>query len=165
MKGDQKLWSLLNAKPELLRASNRLPEAIRVAETALTLAQRAFKPGDPNYTLSLEKIGQLHDQAGDRGAAKPYLVKAHGFLEKAEPRDDRALFRSARRLGFVCDNLGETEAALGYYEAAFKAGARLPDIPYSDLGTILNNVALIYRKTGRQKAAETVLFPALESYE
>src|SRR5947207_11884452 len=127
----------------MLRASNRLPEAVRVAKTALTLAQRAFNPGDANYTLSLEKLGQLHDQAGDRAAAKPFLVKAHAFLEKAEPPDDRALFRSARRLGFVCDNLGETKAALGYYEAAFKSGARLADIPYSDHRTILNNVALI----------------------
>src|SRR5256885_3568633 len=165
MKGDQKLWGILNDKLDVLRASTRLPEAIRVAETALTLAQRAFKPGDPDYTLSLEKIGQLHDQAGDRAAAKPYLVKAHGFLEKAEPPDDRALFRSARRVGFVCDNLGETETALGYYEAAFKARARLPDIPYSDLGTILNNVALNYRKTGRQKAAKPHYLHALEIYE
>jgi tetratricopeptide (TPR) repeat protein len=165
MKGDEKLWGILNDKLDMLRASNRFPEAIRIAETALTLAQRAFQPGEPKYTLSLEKLGQLHDQAGDRAAAKPYLVKAHAFLEKAEPFDDRAVFRSARRLGFVCDNLGETEAELGYYEAAFKAGARLADIPYSDLGTILNNVALIYRKTGRQKAAEPYYLHALEIYE
>src|ERR1041384_31953 len=164
MKGDEKLWGILNDKLDMLRASNRLKEAIRVGETVLTLAQRAFKPGDPNYTLSLEKIGQLHDSAGDRAAAKPYLVKAHSFLEKAEPRDERALFRSAGRLGFVCDNLGETEAALGYYESAFKAGARLPDIPYSDLGTILNNVALIYRKTGRQKEAAPHYLPPLPTF-
>src|SRR5205085_12557178 len=106
MKGDQKLWGILNDKLDMLRASNRLPEAIRVAETALTLAQRGFKPGDPNYTLSLEKIGQLHDQAGDRAAAKPYLVKAQPFLETAEPTDDRAVYCSARRLGFVCASLG-----------------------------------------------------------
>ncbi len=87
MKGDEKLWGILNDKLDMLRASNRLPEAIRIAETALDLAKRAFQPGDPNYTLSLEKLGQLHDQAGDRVAAKPYLVKAHGFLEKADPVD------------------------------------------------------------------------------
>src|SRR3977135_3489379 len=165
MKGDEKLWAILNDKLDMLRASNRLPEAVRVAETAFTLGQRAFKPGDPNYTLSLEKVGQLHDQAGDGAAAKPYLVKAHAFLEKAEPPGARAVLRCARRLGFVCDNLGETEAALGYYEAAFKSGAKLADIPYSDLGTILNNVALIYRKTGRQKAAEPYYLHALEIYE
>src|SRR4051794_21665044 len=103
MKGEAKLWSILNDKLDMLRASNRIPEAIRVAETALTLAQRAFEPGDPNHILSLERLGQLHDQAGDRVAAKPYLVKAHAFLQKADPPDDWALFRSARRLGFVSD--------------------------------------------------------------
>ena len=46
MKGDEKLWRILNDKLDMLRASNRLPEAVRVAETSLTLAQRAFKPGD-----------------------------------------------------------------------------------------------------------------------
>ena len=101
MKGDEKLWGILNDKLDMLGASNRLPEAIRIAEAALDLALRAFKPGDSNYTLSLEKLGQLHDQAGDRAAAKSYLVKAYGFLEKAEPIDNRALFRSARRLGFL----------------------------------------------------------------
>ena len=35
MKGDEKLWAILNDKLDMLRASNRLPEAIRIAETAL----------------------------------------------------------------------------------------------------------------------------------
>src|SRR5947207_8996268 len=132
MKGDEKLWTILNDKLDMLRASDRLPEAIRVGEAALDLAQRAFNPGDPGYTLSLEKLGQLHDQAGNRAAAKPYLVKAQGFLEKAEPIDTRALFRSTCRLGFLCDNLGETDAAVTYYDAAFHAGSKLEDVPYSD---------------------------------
>ena len=45
MKGDEKLWGILNDKLDMLRASNRLPEAIRVAQTALDLAQRAFPLG------------------------------------------------------------------------------------------------------------------------
>lgn len=165
MKGAEKLWGILNDKLDMLRASNRLPEAIRVAEAAFDLAKRAFNPGDSNYTLSLEKLGQLHDQAGDRAAAKRCLVEVHSFLEKAEPVDHRALFRSTCRLGFLCDNLGETDAAIAYYETAFKAGSNLEDIPYSDLGTMLNNVALIYRRTGRQKAAEPYYLRALEIYE
>jgi len=44
MKGEEQLWSILNDKLDTLRASNRLPEAIRVAETALEVAKRAF-PG------------------------------------------------------------------------------------------------------------------------
>jgi hypothetical protein len=32
MKGEEKLWAILNEKLENLRATNRLPQAIRVAE-------------------------------------------------------------------------------------------------------------------------------------
>jgi hypothetical protein len=43
MKGEEKLWVILNEKLDNLRATNRLPQAIRVAETALEVARRAFK--------------------------------------------------------------------------------------------------------------------------
>lgn len=165
MKGEEKLWGLLNDKLETLRASNRLPEAVRVAEAVLDLAQRVFQPGDGKHTLSLETLGQLHGQAGDWAAAKPFLIKAHGYLEKAEPIDQHAIFRSERRLGFLFDHLGETDTAVAHYEAAFQMGRKLDDIPYSDLGTILNNIALIFRRTGRQKAAEPYYLEALEIYE
>jgi tetratricopeptide (TPR) repeat protein len=165
MKGDEKLWAILNDKLETLRATNHLPEAIRVGETLLDLAQRAFSAQDSAYGATLEKLGQLYDQNGDRNAAKIYLVKAHEVFEKPEKRDPRALFRSARRLAFLCDSLGQTGEAVRYYEQAIETGTQLPDLPYSDLGTMLNNVALIYRKTGRQKAAEPYYLHALQIYE
>src|SRR6266480_1800413 len=112
MKGEEKLWSILNDKLDTLRASNRFPEAIRVAESALDLAKRAF-PDDPGpIASSFEKLGQLLDQNGDHMAAKPYLLKAHEMLEKVQPPDQHALFRSARRLAFSCDNLGQPEDAI-----------------------------------------------------
>ena len=82
MKGEEKLWSILNDKLETLRAGSRLPEAIRVAETMLELAKRAFGEDDNALALSYEKLGTLLDQSGDRVKAKPYLLKAHGVLEK-----------------------------------------------------------------------------------
>src|SRR5438270_14094281 len=112
MKGDEKLWAVLNDKLELLRASNRLPEAIRVGETLFDLAQRAFSPQDHAYGATLERLGQLYDQNGDRNAAKIYLVKAHDVFLKQEKRDPRAIFRSARRLAFLCDSLGQSGEAV-----------------------------------------------------
>src|SRR4051794_33148774 len=103
MKGGEQLWGILNDKLEMLQTSNRLQEAIRVADAAYDLAQRVFKPGDARTSISLEKLGQLHGQAGDWTTAKPYLVKAHENLKQAESIDERALFRSARRLGFLHD--------------------------------------------------------------
>src|SRR4051794_23428276 len=98
MKGEEKLWGILNDKLDTLRAGNRLPEAIRVAETALELAKRAFENSEPALAISFEKLGQLLDQSGDRTAAKPYLLKAYAVLEAARPPDQKALYRSARRL-------------------------------------------------------------------
>ena len=46
MKGEEQLWTILNDKLDTLRATNRLPQAIRVAETALEIAKRAFRGTD-----------------------------------------------------------------------------------------------------------------------
>ena len=165
MKGEEKLWSILNDNLDTLRASNRIPEAIRVAETALDLAKRTFADGENSLALSYEKLGQLFDQNGDRIAAKVHLLKAHSIFEIAQPPDQRTLFHSARRLAFLCDNLGKPEEAIRFYEKAIAAGTQMDELPYSDLGTMLNNVALIFRKSGRQKAAEPYYLQALEIYE
>ena len=61
MKGEEKLWAILNDKLDTLRAGNRLPEAIRVAETALELAKRAFDDNHVSLALSFERLGQLLD--------------------------------------------------------------------------------------------------------
>src|SRR5881227_3307090 len=98
MKGEEQLWTILNDKLDMLRATNRLPQAIRVAVTALEIAKRAFSGTDLSLATSFEKLGRLLDQQGHRGAAKVYSLKAHTMLEKVIPPDQRAIYRSARRL-------------------------------------------------------------------
>lgn len=165
MKGEAQLWRILNDKLEMLRAGQRFNEATRVAETALEIAGRIFPPNDPSLALSYERLGQIFDQQGKRAQAKPYLLKALRIAEIGEPRDERIVYRRARRLAYLCDLLGQCEEAIEFYEAAIQAGGQLETIPHTDLGTLLNNVALIYRKSGRQKAAEPYYLHALEIYE
>src|SRR5437867_11955599 len=100
MKGEERLWSILNDKLDTLRAANRLRVAIRVAETALEVAKRAFKGSQSPLATSFEKLGQLREQKGDYTAAEGYLLSAHAILEKVKPPDQRDLIRSAHRLGF-----------------------------------------------------------------
>src|SRR5213082_4241659 len=165
MKGEQKLWSILNDKLDTLHATNRLPQAIRVAETALEVAKRAFKGSETPLATSFEKLGQLLEQKGDYTAAEANLLKAHTILEKGKPPDHRAIYRSARRLASLCDSLGQSEEAINFYQKAIAAGTQIDNVPYSDIGTMLNNIALILRKSGRQKAAEPCYVRALEIYE
>src|SRR5438552_1758727 len=94
MKGEEMLWTILNDKLDTLHAANRLPQAIRVAETALEVAKRAFKGSETSLATSFEKLGQLLEQKGDYTAAEAYLLKAHAILEKVKPPDHRAIFRS-----------------------------------------------------------------------
>jgi tetratricopeptide (TPR) repeat protein len=165
MKGEAKLWGILNDKLETLLAANRFPEALRVAKTALDLAERSFADSDPARAISHEKVGHLLGQTGDHTAARNHLLNAYAVWEKAEPPDKHALFRSARRLAFLSDQSGQSEEAVRFYEKAIAIGGELDDLPYSDMGTMLNNVALIFRKTGRQKAAEPYYLHALSIYE
>jgi hypothetical protein len=80
MKGQEKLWSILNDKLDTLRATNRLPQAIRVAETALEIAKRAFPGAQAPLETIFENLGQLLDQKGDSVTARAYLSKAHAIL-------------------------------------------------------------------------------------
>ena len=113
MKGNEKLWSILNDKLDTLRAGDRLAEAIRVAETALEVAERTFGDGDSALALSYEKFGQLLDQRGDRAGARAHLSTACAILEKADPPDQHALFRTARRVALLSDQLGQSEEEIG----------------------------------------------------
>ena len=99
MKGDEKLWQILNDKLEMLRVSDRMPEALRVAETAVELAQRAFPPDSQQLAISFERLGQLRDQCGDRAGAKEALQRAHAQFEKLQPPDMRMLYRSVAPAG------------------------------------------------------------------
>lgn len=165
MKGEEHLWHVLSDNLDTLRATNRLPEAIRVAERLLEVAKRSFGPSDVELALSYEKLGLLLDEQGDHARARSYLIDAHCALERTVKPDQQALFRSARRLARICDQVGKLEEALLYYEKAMAAAALVPDLPHTDLGTLLNNVALAFRKAGRAKAAEPYYLHALRVYE
>ena len=165
MRGEAQLWEILNDKLETLRAGKRFAEAIRVGETALTLAARIFSENDPSLGVSYEKLARVYEEQGDHAQARPHFARALRIAERADPPDLAVVYQRARRLAYLCDVLGEQEAAVGYYETSIRAGGQLPAVSYSDLGTLLNNVALIYRKSGRQQAAESYYLHALELYE
>src|SRR5438445_11438261 len=116
MKGEEHLWGVLNDKLDTLRATNHMAEAIRLGQSALEIAKRSFAAGDIRLAFSYEKLGLLHEQNGDRTGAKAYLVNAHRLLVGVQPADNEAVFRSSRRLAQLCNQLGHTEEAMGFYE-------------------------------------------------
>jgi tetratricopeptide (TPR) repeat protein len=138
---------------------------VRVGETALELAQRVFPANDPSVALSYEQLGDLFDQLGDQARARPALAKALLILDAATPPSHRGIYRVARRIAYLSDMAADHTEAIRYYEKAIGAGAASGEVPPSELGTLRNNVALIYRKIGRPEAAEPHYVAALEIYE
>src|ERR1700745_3444789 len=118
MKGEEHLWGVLNDKLDTLSATNHLAEAIRVGQSALEIAKRSFGAGDLRLAQSYEKLGLLHEQNGDRSGAKAYLLNAHRILARLQPADHHAIFHSSRRLAQLCNDLGQTEEAIDFYEQA-----------------------------------------------
>src|ERR1051326_5222236 len=165
MKGEEHLWGVLNDKLDTLRATNQMAEAIRVAQTALEIAKRSFDGADIRLAQSYENLGLLYEQNGDAPGAKACLVNAYRVLARLQPPDAPAIFRSARRLGQLCNELGHTEEAIDFYEQAVAAAPQVPELPFSELGSLLNNVALICRKAGRPANAEPYYQRALEIYQ
>jgi tetratricopeptide (TPR) repeat protein len=165
MKGEEHLWGVLNDKLDTLLATNQMAEAIRVGQSALEIAKRSFGMTDIRLARSYEKLGILHEQKGDRTGAKAYLVNAHRILSRLQPADSPAVFYSARRLGHLCNELGQTEEAIDFYEQAVVVAPQVPALAFSDLGALLNNAALLCRKAGRPKTAEPYYLRALEVYE
>jgi tetratricopeptide (TPR) repeat protein len=165
VKGEEALWRILCDKLEMLLAGQRLVEALRVGEKTLDLAQRVFPENHPSLGLTYERLGSLHDQQDHVAEARTYLGKALRIVEATEPRDQRTIYRLARRLAYLQDFAGTEEEAIASYEKAIAAAAALGNIPHFELGTMLNNVALIYRKIGQPRAAEPYYMQALELYE
>lgn len=164
MKGEEKLWRILNDKLEMLGAAGRLEEAQRVAETALELARRAFPADHPSLALSYERLGLICDQEDRTTNAAGYFTKALEIVERIEPIDQRAIYRLARRLAYLSEG-EEEKVTIGFYEKAIQAGTALGNVSHSELGALLNNLALACRRSGQSKDAERYYLQALEIYE
>ncbi len=164
MKGERQLWQLLQDKLEMLRASNQLPEALRVSEKALGLACKVFSGNHPSLAHSYEQLGLIYDDLEKDTEAAAYLAKALQIREEIEPVDQASVYRMARRLAYLCDMRGDSTEAIAYYQKALSAADQI-DIPHSEQGVLLNNIGRIHRRDGRAEAAEPYYLQALELYE
>ena len=56
------------------------------------------------------------------------MLKAYAILEKGNPLDQRAIYRSARRLALLFDSLSQSEEAIDFYQKAIAAGTEIESI-------------------------------------
>ena len=64
-------WEELNAKSEELYRQGRYLEGITVAEEALSVAEKTFRPDHPNVAISLNILAELYRVQGKYNEAEP----------------------------------------------------------------------------------------------
>src|SRR5437762_2503404 len=164
MKGEEKLWEILNDKLETLRASSRLPEAIRVAETLLELAKRTFGEDDNTLALSYEKLGQLLDQSGDRAKAKHYLHALQIYEKQLGPQHADVASVLNNLAVFYTNEKRYAEAEKTHLRAL---GIREKVLPptHSDIAQSKCNLAVVYHSRGDYPKAAELYRASLKSWE
>jgi hypothetical protein len=66
----QKSWKELNSNTLMLYKQGRYPEAAKVAEEALTIAEETFGPNHPQVAAICENLAKLYVQIGKKKKLK-----------------------------------------------------------------------------------------------
>jgi tetratricopeptide (TPR) repeat protein len=105
------LWKELIGKAGMLYQQGRYSEAAKVAEEALTVAEKTFGPNHPSVAISLSYLAMLHHAQGKYAEAEPLYKRALGIVEKALGPEHPHVATSLNNLALVYKAQGKyTEA-------------------------------------------------------
>jgi tetratricopeptide (TPR) repeat protein len=74
--GQEKLWKELNSKIVILSQQGRYAEAAKLAEEALTVADKTFGPNHPHVATSLNNLAFLYQAQGKYAEADPLYKRS-----------------------------------------------------------------------------------------
>ncbi|MHC4457694.1 MAG: tetratricopeptide repeat protein, partial [Planctomycetota bacterium] len=79
----QELWEQLSSKVVKLYQQGRYAEAAKVAEEALTVAEKTFGLNHLNFATSLNNLAELYRAQGKYAEAEPLYKRSLKIREKA----------------------------------------------------------------------------------
>ncbi|MFX0197021.1 MAG: tetratricopeptide repeat protein [Candidatus Hodarchaeota archaeon] len=77
------LWKELTTKVRMLRQQGRYSEAAKVAEEALSVAEKTFGPDHPAVAVSLNNLALVYQTQGRYSDAEPLFKRLLKIVEKA----------------------------------------------------------------------------------
>jgi len=147
-------WKKLNNQAVSLYRQGRYSEAAKVAEEALTVAEKAFKPNSPNTALSLNNLALYYEEQGKFAEAAVFYKRSLSIRENALGLEHPDVAQSLSGLASLYSSLGDYGKAEPLYKRslAIKEKAQGPEHP--DVALSLNNLALLYVDLGDYGKAE-----------
>ncbi|MGE7777781.1 tetratricopeptide repeat-containing sensor histidine kinase [Chitinophaga sp. NPDC101104] len=96
-----------------------------------------------DVAMAYTYMGIIQAYEGDQYGGQESLLKSLAFLHEDKPEDYDCLSADYHELGNICLNLKDYDAALGYFQKAFKYIKHPGDEAIAN-----NSIALIYQKKG-----------------
>jgi len=105
------LWKELNSKAGRLYQQGQYSLAAKVAEEALTVAERTFGPDHPRVAASLVNLAAVYEAQGRYAEAEFLYKRALGIVEKALGSDHP-------HVAATCENMAELYRQIGKEDEA-----------------------------------------------
>ena len=153
----KKLWYELKVKSERLYQDGRYPEAIKVSERALILAEKAFGPDHPNYAASLNNLAGIYKTQGKYAEAEPLIERSLKIMEKTVGPDHPNVATSMNNLAFLYQAQGKFVEAEPLYKQSLKIRESVLKPDHPDVAQSLNNLVGLYRAQGEFDKAEPLI--------
>ncbi len=115
------LWKELIAKSNTLLHQGEYSEAAKVAEEALIVAEKTFRPDHPQVVIYLNNLAAVYQAQGRYAEAGPLYKRSLKIVEKALGPDHPDL-------AFVLENMAECCRKMGKEDEAKKLEARAKKI-------------------------------------
>jgi tetratricopeptide (TPR) repeat protein len=113
----EKLWDELCSKVGMLYQQGRYSEAAKLAQQALTVAEKTFGPNHPYMATSLNNLARLYQDQGKYAEAEPLYKRSLKIAEKALGPDHP-------QVATVYENLAGLYKKIGKEDEAEKLEAR-----------------------------------------
>jgi signal transduction histidine kinase len=109
----------------------------------------------------LERLGEIHDNSGERGKALEYELQALSL--KKEMRVTKGMAASYNKIGNLYKNLNDNDRALEFYKKSLELNHQMGEGEEGNkTDDILMNIAFIYQAKGDYNEALKNLFEALK---
>jgi tetratricopeptide (TPR) repeat protein len=99
-------WKGLSSKVKKLYQQERYSEAAKIAEEALTVAEKAFGPDHPNVATSLNTLAFLYNAQGK-------YAKAESLYERSLKIREKALGTEHPEVATTCENMAGLYRQIG----------------------------------------------------
>jgi tetratricopeptide (TPR) repeat protein len=165
-------WRLDKAAEETAELANKLGAflsfagrhkdfTLRLAQLALTIAEKSKGPEHPDTGICLDCLAVLLQQQGDYAAAEPLYRRALAIAEKAQGPEHPSTGTSLNNLALLLQDQGDYAAAEPLYRRALVIAEKAQGPEHPDTGTLLNNLAGLLKDQGDYTAAEPLYRRAL----